>query len=398
MLNAAKTSSIFIIFGLSVTSGTLSLVTVKCLLNKFGVSDRFKRVISVLNCFSGGVFFATSVIDLLPEARESMEQAKTHYGYEIDYPFTEVLACTGFFFILTMEHLAHYCCSPSSTGAVSSLVTTSPANHSSPDQSASSAPEDSNKFDSTRAIEHPILMRHDFEDSSYADDLTYQTYGAVDASFDKTSIKPYAGILSREGTPRDTTVLFGNSDKIVIRNNPSKIGQEPKLSLADAFDEPVEEMAISKLRGIILLIALSLHMVFDGLALGLMEKESKTWQLLAALSLHKVLVFMTIGLQALEILRSVKKAILVLIVLALVSPCGILIGDSIISSGDEMSRDTVSAILQGLATGTFLFVTFFEILQRELGHEHHDILKVIVTVLGFVLVALVRVLDGDDGE
>ena len=76
--------------------------------------------------------------------------------------------------------------------------------------------------------------------------------------------------------------------------------------------------------------------------------------------------------------------------------CFICLGEFINSAGEEVSRDTASAILQGIATGTFIYVTFFEILQRELGTREPELLKIVMTVLGFVLIALVRMLAHDD--
>jgi zinc transporter 1/2/3 len=78
------------------------------------------------------------------------------------------------------------------------------------------------------------------------------------------------------------------------------------------------------------------------------------------------------------------------------SPCGVIIGESINLSGESEAKDLSSAILQGIATGTFLFVTFFEILQRELGSDDHDIFKVITTIFGFALIACTRLLEHEE--
>ena len=396
MFNTAKTASIFLILSLSIVSGVMSLMVVKCLLRKLGASDKFKKLISVLNCFSGGVFLATSILDLLPEAREGMEKAKEHYDLTTEYPLTELLLGVGFLLILTMEHVAYYCCSGKKYHIEFSKPRL-PKENMVDSMGRSGITDVSIKSGSLIPKENAILVRQDFEDTSYVDDITYQNYGTVDASLDTTAIKPYGGILSREGSPYDA-VLFGDSDNVVIRTPIGNNIATLKPNLCQAFDEPEEVTSLSKLRGITLMIALSLHMIFDGLALGLLQGESKIWQLLAALALHKALVFMTIGLQALEILKCTKKAIFVIVILAFVSPCGIVLGESINSTGDEISRDTASAILQGIATGTFLFVTFFEILLKELGREHHNIVKVIVTIVGFALVACIRVLENGEDD
>ncbi|XP_052820860.1 zinc transporter ZIP3-like [Mya arenaria] len=402
-METGKISGIFILFGLSFLSGTLSILTVKCLISKFGSSSKLKRAISLLNCFSGGVFFATSILDLLPEARESMEEAIKHYDFHTHYPLSELLLCIGFFLILTVEHFAHMFCAP--RNKVEHLKEKKGEDVNDLKSVSKENPTSNRKKDGFMlpAKESDILVYSEFEDSSYVDDVTYQTYGTVDGSVDGNSKVPYTGIgLSRNASPTETQIVFDNSDRIVIRNGQPNIATihspSTKEAIHSALETSVDDPARSKLRGIVLLIALSLHMIFDGLALGLLDKESKVWQLLAALALHKCLVFFTIGLQSLEILASVKKAILVVAALALVSPVGVLIGEFINNAGEEVSRDTASAILQGIATGTFLFVTFFEILQRELGSHDPDLMKIVMTVLGFILIALIRLLEHEDHD
>ncbi|XP_060598647.1 zinc transporter ZIP1-like [Ruditapes philippinarum] len=407
MVATAKLASTFILFGLSVLSGVISCITVKCLVLKLGTSTKFTGAISLLNCFSGGVFFATSVLSLLPEARESMEHALEGFEYSSEYPFTELAMCIGFFMILMLEHIAHKCCS--------SNTTTRPIRpENDPRSKERNSMSESARADMTVGYRRvsgkrynglntkdPIQVASDLEDSSYHDDMTYQTYGAVDESVDSPSNRPYSEVRNDSANSKMREVVFQDSDRILIRN--AKVPKEVKIKSTNEALTEVRDSADdnrdptrSRLRGLVLLIALSLHMIFDGLALGLLKDDSKVYELLAALCLHKVLVFFTIGVQTLELLASVKKTICVIVVFALMSPCGVIIGESINLSGESEAKDLSSAILQGFATGTFLFVTFFEILQRELGSGDHDIFKVFTTIFGFALIACTRLLEHEE--
>lgn len=396
-----KLASIFILIGLSLTSGILSCVAVKCLVLKLGPSSKFKRAMSLLNCFSGGVFFATSVLDLLPEARESLEHAFSDYGVNTDYPITELAMGVGFFLILTLEHFAHICCAKnqSPVGTTHESVAHNKEVLTNGDSTGVKTPSVSYKKMSNTLYHQPskddAILVADFEDSSYADDITYQTYGAVDESLDKTSVRPYTCITGN-ATQIASEIVFQESDRVLIRNGVIHKDKHSANEYKANTDPSSHGLTRSRLRGLVLLIALSLHMIFDGLALGLLKDDQKVWQLLAALSLHKILVFFTIGVQTLEILGSLKKTLVVLVLFTLVSPCGVIIGESINSTGDSVTRDLLSAILQGIATGTFLFVTFFEILFRELGSDDHDLLKVLCVVTGFVLVASIRLLEHEE--
>ena len=399
MVGTAKLVSTFILFGISLISGLISCATIKCLVQNLGSSSKLTRAISILNCFSGGVFFATSVLNLLPEARESMEHALEDFDSE--YPFTELAMCVGFFMILALEHIAHACCSRNTSSHRNRQGSGSRAKgqRSVSGSQYADVPVSYRKIDGLRedglGTKDPIRVVSDFEDSSYHDDMTYQTYGTVDESLDTTSKRPYSEIRNDSTKSKMRDIVFQDSDRILIKN--AKVSKESDnkstlgvlLEARDAADDPAK----SKLRGLVLLIALSLHMIFDGLALGLLKDDSKVYQLLAALALHKVLVFFTIGLQTLELLASVRKTMFVIIIFALMSPAGVLIGESINISGESQAKDLSSAILQGIATGNFLFVTFFEILQRELGSGDHDIVKVITAIFGFALIASTRLLE-----
>ena len=74
-----------------------------------------------------------------------------------------------------------------------------------------------------------------------------------------------------------------------------------------------------------------------------------------------------------------------------------ILGIVLTSSGDKLTQDAAAGILQGIATGTFFYVTFFEILLRELNEDSHDLLKVLGTVTGFALVGAVKLLESEHG-
>ncbi|KAJ6631261.1 Zinc transporter ZIP1 [Pseudolycoriella hygida] len=65
---------------------------------------------------------------------------------------------------------------------------------------------------------------------------------------------------------------------------------------------------------------------------------------------------------------------------AAVSPMGIGIG-IIVSGGESTTASLVSAILQGLASGTLLYVVFFEILQKG----RSGILQFFAVIFGYSL-------------
>lgn len=68
----------------------------------------------------------------------------------------------------------------------------------------------------------------------------------------------------------------------------------------------------------------------------------------------------------------------------------------IITSGhiNELAENLASWILQAMATGTFLYVTVFEILREEFT-ERGSVLKIFVSIIGFGGMAVAKYFDKD---
>lgn len=137
-------------------------------------------------------------------------------------------------------------------------------------------------------------------------------------------------------------------------------------------------------------------MVFEGLALGLEQTESGVWSLLGILALHKCVVAFSVGLQLSENLHTFKSVIASLAAFSAVAPVGVVLGFLVTEYGDNEHAQVIAAgVLQSLATGTFFYVTFFEILQKELTHGH-NLYNVLSTVVGFSVVVGVEFLHDSE--
>lgn len=81
-----------------------------------------------------------------------------------------------------------------------------------------------------------------------------------------------------------------------------------------------------------------------------------------------------------------RDAAKVAVTVSAMIPVGIGIGLGI-ESAQGLPSSAASVLLQGLAGGTFLFVTFFEILAKELEEKSARLLKVLFLVLGYTVLA-----------
>ncbi|XP_048354366.1 zinc transporter ZIP3 [Sphaerodactylus townsendi] len=142
----------------------------------------------------------------------------------------------------------------------------------------------------------------------------------------------------------------------------------------------------SPLRLFSLAFALSTHSIFEGLALGLQEEGDKVVSLFLGVAIHETLVAVALGINMAKTALTMKDAAKLAIVVSLMIPVGIGIGVGI-ESAQNVASSVASVLLQGVAAGTFLFVTFFEILGKELEDKSDRLLKVLFLVLGYAALA-----------
>lgn len=297
-------------------------------------SARREKVLSLLNCFAGGVFLGTCLLHLLVEGKEDLEQGLEHAYNFTGYPVFETLTGAGFFLIAAVEKLAMLFMS-------GVAVTSLPAKQAKREQYK------------RPAVEETRLLGEEY---------------AIDG-------------IDRQG--RHRTV--------------SSVSHASELELSISHTHDLESLsAASGFSAFLLLIALSFHTIFDGLAVGLQEQTKEVWEIFIAVSIHKSLVAFCLGLQLFRaFVPYFKRPFGCLLLFSLMSPIGISIGIAVTSSNLDLDAQSMaSGILQGVACGTFLYVTCFEILKDEFGHGK-DMLKVFVASLGFAAMAGVKSLDND---
>ncbi|KAK3096798.1 hypothetical protein FSP39_003409 [Pinctada imbricata] len=344
--------------------GLLPFVMIKCLNKTRFSKQRIKYFISLLNCLSGGVFFGTAILHLLPEATEQIEEY-----IEADYPVASALVGAGFLLVLSVEHIIGACNGDQAHfhGHCHGSVENGHQNQ--------ALNVDDNLDGSAKKTQTKISPTPG-KDSS-----------VTGISYIKTSSAETAHLPATfTGQPTSEQGLDANSHEPNVTmktNNAVNTGN-------------YDENKVSRLRTIILVLALSLHMIFEGLAVGLQETNQEVWKLVGILTLHKCIVAFSTGLQLEETLHSFKKVLLLIIGFSFVAPLGVGIGFLVTEYGGEGQAQGISSgVLQSMATGTFFYITFFEILQKELANSY-NLLKVLFTVVGFTVVIGLQFLPDDD--
>ncbi|XP_028968275.1 zinc transporter ZIP1 [Galendromus occidentalis] len=149
--------------------------------------------------------------------------------------------------------------------------------------------------------------------------------------------------------------------------------------------------------GLITVAALSFHSIFEGLSLGVQLTPARTWLLTLAIATHKLAIAFVVGF-GLCVSGNGKMYVLVnIFIFSIMSPMGASIGA--LAQSVIKENTLVVAILNGIAAGTLLFVTFFEVLQKQKNTSLHGLLQLTAVVLGFGIMLglgrLVAVLSQD---
>jgi len=136
-----------------------------------------------------------------------------------------------------------------------------------------------------------------------------------------------------------------------------------------------------------------------GMTLGFARRQSSAWFLLLAFASHKWVIAACLGLKWARSELRPMVAILYMTVFCAVSPIGVGVGMALSSPDKEHVDNTAIIVLQGIATGSLLYVVFFEILEKERQKAVAGILQVVSMSLGFIFMVLLGLAEvrGDEG-
>ncbi|XP_072285064.1 zinc transporter ZIP1 [Pyxicephalus adspersus] len=156
-------------------------------------------------------------------------------------------------------------------------------------------------------------------------------------------------------------------------------------------DQPhvhVDVNAHSAVRAVILVVSLSLHSVLEGLAVGLLRESGKVLETCLALLIHKCIISFSLTLKLSQGRLHPRVILGCLLLFSFMTPLGIGLGVALTESSDPLHQLTRS-VLEGIATGTFLYITFLEILPHELNSGDQRIGKVMVILCGFSVITAI---------
>ena len=188
---------------------------------------------------------------------------------------------------------------------------------------------------------------------------------------------------------RPLTLNFSTVE-VPLESRSGEIGEQRgnvTASDAEGSADGRRRRRVSFLTAMFLGLALSLHSILEGLALGAQQTIDASRDVLIAIAAHKGLAAYALGASLVDSGASTGGFWKVAGSFSIASPIGILVGYAL----SEVSSGTVAASLSALASGTFLYVATMEIIPTELEDAEHVVSKLLVMFFGFGAMSLLAV-------
>ncbi|KAI0238618.1 Zinc transporter ZIP1 [Lamellibrachia satsuma] len=328
----------------------LLIIPLVCTVLPIKVSDFFtrkgetgRRILSSLMCFGGGVFFAVFMLHMAPEARYIVYHA-IEAPEKLNYPIADLLMSVGFFMVMFMEMAATGWSSRRRAAAEKSK------------QANGDFKKCSSESNGLQLLVTP----------------TSNINGDLPRSASTTTASPLL----------DIQVGDSDAERGVVKTFKRQSVDHGHGHSHGTFDDT------HSTRSLVLLLALSLHRVFEGMSVGLQGTTMNVWNLFIAIVCHESIIGFSLGLQFVKNKFSICRILVLTIICSLFEPFGVGIGTIVVELGEpSRTLDIINGVLQSLATGTFIYITFFEILQEEIMPGEASMLKLVSVVAGFCVMA-----------
>jgi len=336
-----------------------------------------KKFIGAVLCIGGGVLLSTVFIHMLKEVRESMDRAR-YMGMlpqDADYPFAELIICMGFLLILLVESIVHKFC----------------GGHGPPVSDCKQEDYLDSPEEITVRIPRVTGSQHVFDNPAYLEESPCKE--GAEAVKPSSGASPYFANKKMEATGSvlnmPTNSYNSATDSLAIRHckTPSKVKQ--------ARDT---RKLLSSVRGFLVVVALSVHSLFEGMAVGLEETSGGVWQLFMAIAIHSIAIVFCIGMEMVSSGTRQARIILSMVVLSVVTPLGVVMGLllTLHAQTETGAHVLLVGVLQGVAAGTLLYITFFEVLARDKLAKYgmSGLVGALVITLGFTIMAALNGMGG----
>ncbi|WKX90016.1 hypothetical protein Q1695_009114 [Nippostrongylus brasiliensis] len=324
-----------VMFLTTAIAGFIPLKLLRFLDKKHGDNKKHSKWLSLLSCFSGGVFMGTCFLDIIPHINENYEDFKVLSGTNFEFPLPQFFTCIGFFLVYLIEEICI----------------------------------------------KVFAMKHDH---SHGGGQVEKATPAVHK--DSLNLRNTQALLGMKEEPERASVLQNHRFSLVME-------ETANYAVAESSEG-------SLLKSLTFAVAMSFHSILEGFALGVQNTTARIVTLFISLILHKGVEAFSVGLQISKGNSNKLKAVVAtIIVYALMTPLGSGLGTLLqLSNISRLHKDGAVLILESLAAGTFIYVTFLEVLAQEKDNEHNSLKQLLAIFIGFAVIAALQFAFGDHGH
>lgn len=268
----AKSIAAVTLFLVSVISGIIPFKLAQIYKwNDQSVEDNQKRqqktklIVSILLCFGGGVLLATTFLHLLPDIKaEIIELQEKKLIPEWPVALAELLMCGGFFLIYLIEELVHNYL---------------------------------HRHQHKKQKQKNVLEKKDGTAASYEDHFKRGINARNSAITNRFSEKE--GESNEEYLDRSSAsdlIPTNQLNNVIIADNIQKKqchghGHSHMPLPLEASEE--EDFLVSSMRGMLIVLALSIHELFEGLAVGLEKSSGSVYYMFGAVAVRQAKFLLT---------------------------------------------------------------------------------------------------------
>ena len=332
-----KFISIPSLFLLCFIFGIFPYIIEKCRMNE--------AFLSAANTFSGGLFFGIGQFHLLAEGVEKMSKYS-------ELPLAFFLAAVGYSFILFIQKVVF--------------------GHIMMEQEQNEGYGKDNKSEDNES-----------DDKIYS--KTKKKKEKKEEEEEEKNEEEEEKKDDEEDKEQKTTPLLNHSsdDSVVMDVNSSRV------TMSEIGEKIKEHLKQKKLSAFIILLALSIHGLFECTALGIQTEFKNTLFLFIALMIHKWAEAFALGVFFIQAKMTKKMFYLLITLFALIGPVGVGIGIALAETASEL----VEGVFLSISTGTFLYVACSEVIVEEFSTPKKRYFKFFLYFLGCVFAAGLAMLE-----
>lgn len=180
-------------------------------------------------------------------------------------------------------------------------------------------------------------------------------------------LKKQDRVISKSSTTT-TIATICNSDHLGNVNNCDQALDVSRTDIVFPLHEKSlfnsERLSPKPLGCLLILLALTIHGLFEGISIGIACSAKEVWYSLTVVSSDKFIIAFCLGMEIVASRTKTSMAIVYIFIYAALSSLGIGMG-AFVNNFSMKCSEMITLVLQGFAAGALLFVVFFEILLDE---------------------------------